>query len=939
MRRTLVLLAVLFCASPGAVAADDHGVLLRRAEIAERSLGDLVAAAELYQQAAAAAGGVADRARAEIRAAGCLARSGDTGKALLLARPWLTPADADAVPDEVVLLAKAVVRDLDVAHPPVETEGAQSPVPTADPETLRELEHEAEQLRLRLEQAIKAEKGAREDLDDLAIELRGKDEEIKRLKSELPPGDLRPEEYLALRRREVAEQRRKEQRDSLINSNLARLLHREGRFAEARSALYRALEADPENAEAKLLLGRVAAPFGDREQLYLRVREILALAQEVRAARVTAEAETLVSRARRALDDSDPTTAAPLLERALALVDTEEASRRAPASLRDEILRGLRRTGAAGVPRAPQAPPPPSALTARWSQALLAILEEAGTEVAGGLGLRFHDLAPAMPSARPALPPVPLSAPTRGWTVRASGMKPAPLVAEWLIGDERAALSSEEAAADLVGRTLVVVAPAATHTRLGSRLTRAAVAGLRSAEVEIAVLREPPSELLDRLRADGIETFAIAGGGEGAVIPATDVADLLGEDGDLPGETLGRATFRATHLRPFRLTTREGSRVLALDVLAVASDPPGAAVALTTEWNPRALSTTSPLRASVSAGATLARGGALLVTGLLDPADASESFTALVRVGRAEGLAPLPTPELGGETPPEAPAGMRFAEHRIPHAVASLDELGEPLLLAAGDPFPARETALLALLREVAVNAASVELRGDRVRVVGPDEAHSLVETFLKRIAATRGLQTLGVAVHSLNATDAAQLVRLVPTLGRSGTGVVAHTVVSDRSRQGAIDRLLASRGRRIPLVQNRLAAPPTGRDHVGHVVRYPYRSELDSRPGDPEAWGRAESLVVETGLAVAMRAFGRTVRGRHSLQLHVRSVRLRDSGVHERDTPLGEVPILAPEVEGIAETLHVVAAPRDVIVLVTRYDPFAASDDGLLVVVLRPAD
>ena len=56
--------------------------------------------------------------------------------------------------------------------------------------------------------------------------------------------------------------------------------------------------------------------------------------------------------------------------------------------------------------------------------------------------------------------------------------------------------------------------------------------------------------------------------------------------GERPGETLAQATFRATHLRPFRLTRRDGRRVVSIDVLPVAADTSGAGVRLETAWEP-----------------------------------------------------------------------------------------------------------------------------------------------------------------------------------------------------------------------------------------------------------------------------------------------------------------------------------------------------------------
>ena len=240
----------------------------------------------------------------------------------------------------------------------------------------------------------------------------------------------------------------------------------------------------------------------------------------------------------------------------------------------------------------------------------------------------------------------------------------------------------------------------------------------------------------------------------------------------------------------------------------------------------------------------------------------------------------------------------------------------------------------------MAAGALSVDLRGEAVVVVGPQAAHDAVVAFLGRLGEVRGLQRLLVEMHSLTAADARKLVELVPSLARAAAAPdgLADTLVAERSEQAKISWLLTSRGRRIPLLQDALAAPPTGRDQVAHVIRSPYRADLGAAPGDPEAWGRAESGEIETGVAVAIRPFGRTDRGRDDVQVHVRAALLEGTGEHERDTPLGDVPLLAPSVAGLAVTVRARIGPRDVLLLTTPRDPFATGDEegGLLVIVLR---
>jgi tetratricopeptide (TPR) repeat protein len=576
-----VLLAwSLVAGAPAAAESAAHEVAFRRAEIRERSFGDLPKAAELYLQSAREAPDVPARARAELRAAACLARSGKGPKAQEIAERWSQERD---LPAELLRLAADVLRGVaeSAADPP------PTPPPVADPEHVRTLEEELDQARLRLEQAVGQTAGARQEMESLAAELRAKEREIATLRAQLPPPEPETaEEALRLRQQQLERQSREAKAIAAAWTGWAARLHQDGRFGEALEVLRDALARDPENADAKALLTRVVAPLGDREQLHLRIREVLALAREVRGARMLAEAQYLAQQGRHLQERGELEASVAPLERALALTDARLVQDRAPASLRGDVEEMLRRIEAAGIARAPVQPEDEGPLDASWTAALREMLAGAGDEIEQGLALRFHDLDPLLPATSVLLPPAPVTEPPAGWTLSTQGADAAGLIAGWLAGGEASALAAPGASYEVIGSTVVALADQESQTRLQSRINAAALSAAPATLVEIAVLRAAPGAWDARLRARELESRTLPGGARVTVLPSAEVEALLADGGDGAVKTASRATFRAAHLQPFRLLGGGAGRSVTIDVLAVSAGDPGAALQVETSWRP-----------------------------------------------------------------------------------------------------------------------------------------------------------------------------------------------------------------------------------------------------------------------------------------------------------------------------------------------------------------
>ena len=926
MRRTLsaALLALLLAVGAPAHAQDAsaHDLAFRRAELRERSLGDLPRAAELYLEAARSATDSDGRARAELRAAACLLRSGEPERALEIASRWLK---TDGVSDELRRLARDVLGG-------IENVEAQSPVvpqPTADPQRAAELEEERDQALLRLQQSLDQADSTQQEMEALYAELRSKERENEKLRARLPPPEPETaEEALRLRQQQLQKERRQSQAISAAWTGWAARLHQAGRFAEACEVLYDALAKDRENTEAKALLARVAAPLGDRERLHLRIREVLALAREVRVARLIAEVEYLTQQGRRLQERGDFAASVPPLERALAMTGARLLAERGPARLREDVEAMLQRAESAGSPRRPAPPSDDEPLDSAWAGVLQEMLAVPGREIQQGLTLRFHDLDPILPATSLLLPPAPTSDPPAGWTLSTQGADAGALLTAWLRGGEAAALAAPGTAFDLVGSTVVVLADDATQARLQSRISAAALAAAPAAEVEIAVIRAAPGAWDARLASRGLTSRTLDGGGRASILPPADVEAMLSDAGDGAVATASRATFRAAHLQPFRLIAEGIGRSISIDVLAVSAGDPGVALQVETAWRPVGRTDAAFLSQRARAGAPLIAGGALALHGLTDPVRPSSDLVVVVKLGQREmAVERAPAPREGPE--------LSATEHLLPRSIARVQELNAALLPLPRHPIPERGDALRRRLVRAAGDAVSIEVRGDRVFVVGTEPAQDGVRAMLGRLSAVREPQRFRVEAFTLSPELERAVINAVPAMTRAGDSQAATANASGR-QLAAVRQLLASSARAVPLTEPVVATPPTVRADAAHVVRTPFRRELEVAPGEATSWGRAETGTVDQGFLLALRPFGRDARGRDHLDISLRTVRLAGVPARDRETPLGPVELVEPHMVVVAGDFSAILAADDTLLIGDVPSPFGGADstDRLLLLV-----
>ncbi len=933
-----IAVSLLAFAGPPAAAQEPgpHEIAFRRAEIQARSLGEFERAAELYRESAKGAPTEAWRAKAELRAAACLVRAGQADAAQKLARPW-AEGDAETVSAEIRTLAREVLATAgrNGGGGAVNAEGtpkAKPSAPTVAPGRVAALEEELEQTWLRLEQSLDQAAGARKENDDLAAEVRAMAHELDELRKRQPPPEPQTaEEALRARMEELEKERRKAQSSSHLWTRHAALLHQDGRFADAREFLYLALAQDPENAEAKALLARVAAPLGDREQLYLRIREVLALAREVRKARLTNETLYLVQRGRRLQERGDLTGSVAPLERALALVGSELVELRAPDRVREDVQVMLRRAEAAGAARAPVAAPDLERLDADagWQDAVRSLLAAAGAEIESGLDLRFHDLDLLLPSAATLLPPAPLSDPPRGWSLSSQGPDAARLLTAWIAGAEARSLSAPRASIDVVGSTVVMVAESAAHARAQAQLSSSALAAAPASEIGLTVLRTSPGAWETKLAERGLVSRRLADGSRTTTLSSADVDALLG---GRPDGVTARARFRAAHLQPFRLSGGAAGRSLTIDILAVTAGAPGVAVEVSSSWRPIGRSAAAPLTQRATAGAPLSRGGAIVVHGLTDPIDASRDLVVVVRLGKA-----LET-DFGITTAPDAelpPTRLSATEHLLPRSLARVQEINASILRLREHPIASRSAALDAWLKRTAPGATSLEVRGGRVLVVGDDATQTRVRAAIDNLARVRGAQSFRVEAFLLDAAGERRLIRDTPSLS-AVEGASFASAVLPGARATAV-RLLLATATQIDLTEPVLATPPTVRADAAHVVRTPYRRELDVAPGEATSWGRAETGYVDRGFLLALRPFGRDARERDELALSLRLVRVVSLPARERKTALGGVRLLEPHTEVIAGEMLVSLRPDDTLLVASLPSPFGGDSTRRMVILLSP--
>lgn len=918
---------LLLAGGPSSAQPQDADGLLHQAELTERGLGDLARAAELYEQAARAAGeDNAARALAECRAASCLRRLGETERARLLLLPWAAET-SPATPE----LQRFAAAELDALGDAPETPTAPVvPAESADADArVSQMERELERQRARADELLANEERNLEEIANLVAALRRAEQALEEARS-------RDESVVdaaeALRRRQ-AELRERSRRWL----NVARVLYEENRFADARAWLAEALTANPDNADARALLTRVSAPAGDRERLYQKVLETLALAREVRNSRLRREVESLLDDARRRQAQGDMLGSAAPLSLALGILESGAMSGHAAETLRDDAVRLLAVAEQAGARRTEVAAEPALEPEGRWFVALKGLLSFAGAEVAKGLELRFHDLDQVLEGAARGLPPV--GARPLGFQLSGERVSGARLLAAFLESSESQAFQAPGSSLEAVGSSVVAVAPLDVHQRLDERLTGMALSPGPSAALMISLHRAPAGDwgaLMSRLGLlpGGPETESTR------VVPAAKMAALEDELARTDREELGRAELVAAPLRAFRLTLmRPRSRVV-VDVLPVGGEKAGAAASVDAAWLPSRPRPGPEFVHSVRSGAALQDGSALVLFGIPDPEEPGRDLLLMVRRGRS---APprLPAPAGSSRRPPAPPqdptGGMDVAEFPLPRWLVGLHEVGPSPLHLPEHPIADRAEGLRTRLEERAPGATLLEVHGDRVLVVGPPAAHDAARALIAQLAAP-GLQSVHVVAHQVSLADEGRLFRAEKSFNASPRAAIAWTVISDERSQRIVEGLLSQAGGRVPLRYPNAMGPTTDRLDVAQVVRSIYRKALETERREDLTWSRSETDFVDEGLLLAIRPFGRTPDGRLDFDLSLRAAFLRDRAELERVTELGTVRVTEPVYTMVAEDLRIRARPGDLVVLARMVSPFPSEGDrDRLVVLVRP--
>jgi hypothetical protein len=139
-----------------------------------------------------------------------------------------------------------------------------------------------------------------------------------------------------------------------------------------------------------------------------------------------------------------------------------------------------------------------------------------------------------------------------------------------------------------------------------------------------------------------------------------------------------------------------------------------------------------------------------------------------------------------------------------------------------------------------------------------------------------------------------------------------------------------------VPLLEPRVAAPPTGRADAAFVVRSSFRRDLETAPGPLATWGRSETDLADEGFLVAIRPYGRRETGKADLDVSLRAAWIADraAGRSSRDTPLGKVQVLAPTFASWAGDLSTTLGDDETLVLAKLANPFAAGGERTRLVV-----
>jgi hypothetical protein len=269
---------------------------------------------------------------------------------------------------------------------------------------------------------------------------------------------------------------------------------------------------------------------------------------------------------------------------------------------------------------------------------------------------------------------------------------------------------------------------------------------------------------------------------------------------------------------------------------------------------------------------------------------------------------------------------------RLPASLRGLVEVGPEPVLVPGRLVASRAEALAARLRAVA-KSATVEVKDDRIRVVGPDDARAAAKKLLDQIDVVRGVQTFDVAVYTVTELIERSLMADVPRMERRDGETWASAIVRENERKYVEQALAGTRGR-LPLAESRISAPPTGRADAAYVVRSAYRRDLGIAPGPEASWGRSETDLADEGVLVALRPFGRRETGRANLDVSLRASWIGQRGAVSRDTPLGRVTTMEPVFDTWCADLSTSLADNELLVFCGLRNPFAGTSDRTRLVV-----
>lgn len=914
LARFLRTSALVLVAGVTAFAADDPAAeLFRRAEIEESALGNLDRAAELFKEAAARTADPAAKASAALRRASCLRRTGRP-EAMTEARAsleQLAAGEGGAGPD-VRRAASEELAALGAAEaatpaPPVNPDATAPRDPAED---LARKEQELAESRDAIELLLSRETESATRYQRLVEQYRKLEAEVSKLRADAAiPDPATAEEALDRARKRRAREREESQRNARMHLAVARLFYRSGSFVEARRSLYEAEACDPENAEVRALLSALSAPLGEREALFEKVLEVAALAREVRVSHLSAEVGRLADDARARQGRGDFAGSVAPLEQALARIDAAAGLLNDGGAARTQVMALLQAAIAKGAQRAPVTLDPLAADDEkRWAAALRGLLEEGGASVTPGLILRFHDAAPVLASR--ALPPVPVAgAKQSGWELREADTGAARLLAAFVRGEESRAFTQAAAALRVVGSTIVALTDMETQRRIADRFSSLRIASPTAGEIRVVAFRADHASVEAALARRAVAVVDDAGVRSAVLAPA-DADAIVAELASSKDVAIADTTLRATPLRAFRLVAGGAAASLAVDVLPVGGLRAGVGVRATTSVVPRDRPGAPVLSSSSAAGAPLAAGGALLLFGLPDPERPSADVAVLVRsgVGSTPGAA-LPPPKVGDTLP--LPAGATDIE--LPTATWG-DDPPPAAALVPERPVATRRDAILRRLADVTRGANLVDVRRDRIVVVGPAAAQQAVRAFVERLGTAPARSAFEVRLFQVGQDVEREIISQRPRLSPAEGSAFSFDVVRSEAERRAIEaRLRLGRGE-IVLLDPIARAAPTIRGDVARIVE----SSVAGPDGLP--------VVVQEGLVLSFRPLDRGADGRLAVDVSLRARRMSPGKVVTPEPWWGDIRASL----GRGESL----------VLVGARSPFAASPDvDRLIVLIRPIE